>query len=103
MVSCKEFTLTFSYGGRKHGTTLRDSLVTRIYKNIWILYLSEVLTTKNEDGNIHDRFVCDVYLRAAFILLAVDVGGGVYSRVAFAQVLCLGWRGGGGNKQVTNH
>ena len=35
---------------------------------------------KKEDGNIHDRFACGVYLREAFISLLVNVGGGVYSR-----------------------
>ena len=48
-----------------------------------------VLTTKKEDGNIRDRFACGVYLRAAFISLAVDIGGGVYLRMAFIQGRCL--------------
>ena len=40
---------------------------------IWILELGEVLTAKKEDGTIHDRIACGVYLRAVFISLAVDV------------------------------
>ena len=36
-----------------------------------------MLTTKKEDGNIHNRFACDVYLKAAFSLLVVDVGVGI--------------------------
>ena len=44
-----------------------------------------MLTTKKNDGNIHDTcvFTCSVYLRAAFISLVVNVGGGVYLRAAF--------------------
>ena len=45
-----------------------------------------MLATKKEDGNVHARLPCSVYLRVAFILLRVDVGGGIYSRVAFNRV-----------------
>ena len=60
-------------------------IVESYYRNIWILELSEVLTTKKEDGNIHDRYARSVYLKAAFVSLAVDVGEGVYLRVAIIQ------------------
>ena len=44
----------------------------------------EGLTTKKkDDGNVHNRFACSVYLRVAFISLVVDVGEGVYSRAEF--------------------
>ena len=58
-------------------------------KNIWVLEL--MLTTK-EDGDIHDRIVCGVYLRAVFISLAVDIGGSVYLRAVFNGVntVCVG-------------
>ena len=44
-----------------------------------------MLTVKKEDGNIHDRFARSSYLRAAFMSLAVDVGGGIYLRAAIYQ------------------
>ena len=40
---------------------------------IWIPELSEVLTMKKEDRNIHDRFAFSVYFREAFIALVVDI------------------------------
>ena len=64
---------TFSYGGRKCGTT-RHIIHGH---HIWILELGEVLTAKKEDGTIHDRIACGVYLRAVFISLAVDVWEGI--------------------------
>ena len=48
-----------------------------------------MLIMKKADGNIHDRFVCSVYLRVTFISLTVDVGGDFYSRMAFIQWYCL--------------
>ena len=57
----------FSYGGRKCGTTLCDSWVSRI------LIPELVHTMKKEDGN---RLACGIYARVA---LAVDVGGSIYS------------------------
>ena len=55
----------FSYGSRKCGTMLCDSWVF-ITISVWILELGKVLTMKKEGGNVHDRFVCGIYLRAAF-------------------------------------
>ena len=57
-----------------------------MYRTIRIPKLSEVLIMKKEDGNIHDRFACGVYLRAEFISLAFNIGGGVYLRAAFNEV-----------------
>ena len=47
-----------------------------VYKYLDIK-LNEVPTLKKDYANIHDRFACDVHLSAAFILLLVNVGGGV--------------------------
>ena len=47
------------------------------YKNISILGL--MLTVKKKDGNIH------AFLRAAYISLAGDREGGVYSTAAFIR------------------
>ena len=37
-------------------------------------------------GNIHDRCACSIYLRVALVSLAVDIGGGIYSRMVFNRV-----------------
>ena len=42
-----------------------------------------VLRTNKEDGNVHDSLAGSVNLRAAFISLAVDVGGGIIFEGAF--------------------
>ena len=85
IVSCKEFTLTVV---ESEELGLRYTIHGyRVYtKNIWTLELGEVLKMKKEDGNI----LCMRRLLegAAFISLAVDVGGSVDSRAA----LSIGWR-----------
>ena len=45
---------------------------------------------------IRDRFECSIYLRVAFVLLLVDLGGGIYSRAVFITVQGCIQKGGGG-------
>ena len=64
---------------------IKSEELSYVNTHVWI---PELILTMKKDGNIHDTFPFSIYLRAAFTSLAVDIGGGIYSRAAFNQ----GWR-----------